>query len=143
MNSFKPLLITVLLAIAFTQVNTEAIATPCMKDTNPDYERWASFSMPDCWCYEYQHAGDINGLLLYDWYPVTQDDLTAFVLVYMEGPDGLLEEGICADLDHEALYGWYAVSQDDLAIIVANFMKPYTDVIPKPHASHYNFFITP
>ena len=108
----------------------------CMMDTHPDYTRWAAIGKPDCWCYVNQHAGDINGVALYGYYPVSNEDLAIFVGAFMD-PAG----DICADLNHVALYGYYPVSNEDLAIFVPNFMTP--TVSANPNVAHYNFYITP
>jgi len=143
MKSIKPFLTVVFLVIAFTHLNIEAVADTCMMPTHPDYVNWVDEGKPDCWCYQYQHAGDIDGIVLYDFYPSSQNDLTAFISAFMKGPDDLPVEGICADLDHKPLYDYYPVSQDDLQIFVKYFMKPKESFPPKPNASHYAFYVTP
>ena len=97
-----------------------------IKDSNHTY--WVQMGSPDCWCYQRQCYGDIDGEMLYDWYPVSQSDLSIFTNSYLKSFEELPEGGVCCDLDHKSLYGYYPVSGSDLEIISDYYMLGYNNV---------------
>lgn len=128
---------------------------PAPLDT--EYNTWASWSKPDCWCYQFQCRGDVDGHKLGP-YQTQLADLNVFKLSFNK-PDAVLtgvaighDKGICADFDHKKL-GPYRVQLNDLNILKAYFNKPYTSTYPcdVTDATHgyptlltgpFNFWIT-
>jgi hypothetical protein len=78
---------------------------------------------PDCWCYQRQCRGDINGAPLGP-YHVQSADLTIFKLAYFKTCAVLagVTNGICADLNHAPL-GPYRVQAADLTIFKTYYFK--------------------
>ena len=84
-----------------TDCNVDLLPVTCLNSAAPEFDEWQAWGSPDCWCYERQCRGDINGeLTLNKW--VQALDLTMFRAAFnktdleLEG----IADGICADLNH-------------------------------------------
>ncbi len=107
----------------------------CVKETAPFYADWVAFGKPDCWCYQRNCRGDINGtregnaVTGYIW--VYTQDLPTFLAAYgvKEAPKGpgimSVTDGICADLNRtregNAVTGYIRVYTQDLPIFLASY----------------------
>jgi hypothetical protein len=107
----------------------------CMATTNPRYADWVDWKgngpdagdKPDCWCYQKQCHGDIDGAL-FGPFPVAANDFTALKAAISIPTAMLPDPGICADLNH-APFGPFRVASDDFAelkrwISIPNAMVP-------------------
>lgn len=121
----------------------------CMKDTAAGYDNWLAAQEPDCWCYEYQPLGDLDGLeqgIGIVAKRVGSVDLGLFAPVYGKKRAQLVGDEICADLDHlDQGIGIVAkaVGSVDLAIIAGNYGKKTAQLDSSPYAADYNFWVNP
>jgi len=123
----------------------------CVKSTAPFYATWVLFGKPDCWCYQRNCRGDVNGLksglgLNVKW--VNSADLTVFAAAYNVNQAELQVldvggvPGICAD-NNRAKSGlglnikW--VNSSDLGIFASYFNLNVADV-PVCDMTNYNFW---
>lgn len=111
----------------------------CVKDTAPFHADWVAWGMPDCWCFQKQCNGDINGSSFIG-KPVTTADLNTFKLAF-NVTDAVLAgvaNGICADLNHAAFIGKRVTTVD------LNTFKTYFNIaeasVPVCSATNYNFW---
>jgi hypothetical protein len=92
-----------------------------------EYNDWFAWGRPDCWCYERQCRGDIDGKQVGPFW-VQALDLGVFRASFglMDGPlgdilievppgSGIFVPGICADLDHKKI-GPFRVQANDIKI---------------------------
>jgi hypothetical protein len=84
---------------------------------------WDAWDKPDCWCYQRQCRGDINGQKLGPYW-VQMADLATFKAAYLKIDTILatIPNGICADLNHKKL-GPYRVQMADLTIFKTYYLK--------------------
>jgi hypothetical protein len=106
------------------------VSTDCLMSTAPEYAAWVSFGKPDCWCYQRQCRGDVDGLKVGPYW-VQSNDLTKFRLAFNKTDTQLQAitgwNGVCADFDH-AKVGPYRVQSNDLTIFRTYFNKAETSV---------------
>ncbi len=136
----------------------ECGAQECMKttasgypagDPGQGYINWVAAGNPDCWCYEYQHLGDVDGKEQGTGAfakRVSGDDLDLFAPVYGKKRSQLVGDEICADLDHlDQGTGAFAkaVASVDLDILATNFGKKTSQLDSSPYAGDYNSWIIP
>lgn len=134
-----------------------SIPQECVKSTAPFYADWVAFGKPDCWCYQRNCRGDINGtregnaVTGYIW--VYTQDLPTFLAAYgvKEPPKGpgvaTITNGICADLNRSregnAVTGYIRVYTQDLPIFLANYgvkEPPKGPGVPVCDSANYNFW---
>ena len=121
----------------------------CMKDTAAGYANWDAAGQPDCWCYQYQPLGDIDGLeqgIGPFAKRIASVDLGLFAPVYGKKRSQLAGNEICCDLDHlDQGIGPFAkaVASVDLGILATNYGKKTSQLDSSPYAGDYNFWITP
>ncbi|MCK5175728.1 MAG: BACON domain-containing protein, partial [Planctomycetes bacterium] len=123
------------------QTVSVTFARDCMAETHWDYDDWTVFGKPDCWCYEYQCRGDIDGKAQFGGtVRVFSDDLAIFLPVY--GAPGVTSPpGICADIDRSSNFGGMVrVFSDDLYCFLPNYGKPN---IAPCYAMDFNYWVTP
>lgn len=125
----------------------------CVKSTAPFYQTWVDFGKPDCWCYQRNCRGDVNGLksgytpATYVW--VNSQDLQILAAAFNKFPSVLQTvevngvKGICAD-NNRAKSGYTAstyvwVNSQDLTEFAKYFNKFPVDV-PVCDQTHYNFW---
>ena len=121
--------------------------TDCLNSSAPGYTDWSSayWAKPDCWCYERQCRGDIDGkLTMGKW--VQAKDLTIFRNAFLlaDADLKLVANGICADLNHKKDMG-KRVQAKDLTILRTYFLEatvPSCDQAPII-TGPYNFWKTP
>jgi len=132
-----------------TECNVVLAEPECLVDDGgTEYDNWVYWDRPDCWCYQRQCRGDIDGLQLGPLW-VSGNDLIIFKTA-LNKPELLIPAGgECADLDHLKL-GPLWVSGNDLTILKAYLNKPATLVPPcdsdqdgVPDGVIYNFWTTP
>jgi hypothetical protein len=118
----------------------------CLQEAASEFAEWQAWGEPNCWCYQYQCRGDVDGLKIGFW-RVNAADLTAFRAAFflMDGPLAALPDGICSDLDHLKV-GFWRVNAADLAEFRTYFFV--MDPIPSCDAAPiitgpYNFWLTP
>ncbi|HOQ05957.1 MAG TPA: hypothetical protein PKY88_12180 [Anaerohalosphaeraceae bacterium] len=133
------------------------IPPECVKSTAPFYADWVAFGKPNCWCYQRNCRGDINGtregnaVTGYIW--VYTQDLSTFLAAYgiKEPPKGpgvaTITNGICADLNRtregNAVTGYIRVYTQDLPILLANYgvkEPPKGPGVPVCDSANYNFW---
>ncbi len=108
---------------------------------------WDDWGKPDCWCYQYQCRGDINGQKTTLW-RVQSKDLTIFRAAFFQKDPELaaIPNGICADLNHVKTTLW-RVQSKDLTIFRTYFFVKDPGVPPCDEApiitGPYNFWTTP
>jgi hypothetical protein len=112
------------------------ICADCFPSEYSTYNDWVAFSKPDCWCWQYQCDGDVDGTTetFFD-YRVYGKDLAAVVANWKKKADDPTLNP-CADIDHKAetLFN-YRVYGKDLATVVANWKKKDGDLpgdCPRP-----------
>jgi hypothetical protein len=111
----------------------------CMKATHPDYATWVLYGKPDCWCYDAQCKGDVDGMTQF----------AGAVNIFSDDVDILLPNyatlvttvpGVCADIDHMTQFaGAVNVFSDDVDILLPNYATLATDC----DMTHFNFWIVP
>ena len=84
---------------------------------------WAAWGKPNCWCYQYQCRGDINGKKT-GLYRVHLSDLQLLATAYNKTDTALaaIPNGICADINHKKT-GLYRVQLLDLQELSKYFNK--------------------
>jgi hypothetical protein len=126
------------------------IVTDCLIGGNAgsaEFSDWETWGKPDCWCYQRQCRGDINGSKLGPYW-VQAADLATFKAAYFKTNAVLatVPNGICADLNHKPL-GPYRVQAADLTIFKTYYFKAEALVPPCDAApvitGPYNFWTTP
>ncbi len=124
-----------------------ASATTCLSDTAPEFADWQAWGEMNCWCYQYQCRGDIDGTKVGFW-RVQALDLATFRAAFfqMDGPLAAVPNGICADLDHSRI-GYWHVGAPDLALFRMYFLQldaavPSCDADPV-YTGPYNFWTSP
>ena len=122
----------------------------CIMSDSPMYADWVGYGkwvMPNCWCYQWQCRGDIDGIKQ-GTARVSTFDLAIFVDAFGDADFKMDQIKICADLDHKK-QGTSRVSTDDLAIFIQYFGRADFKVQPCPMdwdgvgGDDYNFWITP
>jgi hypothetical protein len=107
----------------------------CIDSGAASYADWISLGSPDCWCYERQCNGDVDGLSvgskLKGFAHVETNDLNVLLASWnvkepTKGPGILsIPQGECADFDHTAvgskLKGFARVETNDLNLLLANW----------------------
>jgi hypothetical protein len=109
------------------QVPAEAPDT-CLNSAATEYAEWQSWGSPDCWCYQRQCRGDIDGQrILMKW--VQGADLTIFRSAFLLSDLDLaaVTDGICADLDHKRIL-MKRVQGADLTILRTYFLESDANV---------------
>jgi hypothetical protein len=108
---------------------------------------WAAWGKPNCWCYQYQCRGDINGKKT-GLYRVHLSDLQLLATAYNKTDTALaaIPNGICADINHKKT-GLYRVHLTDLAELAKYYNKtdasvPSCDAAPLT-TGPYNFWKVP
>jgi hypothetical protein len=108
---------------------------------------WVAWGKPDCWCYQYQCRGDINGKKTGP-YRVQTADLAVLAAAFnkLDAQLAAIPNGICADLNHKKT-GPYRVQTADLAELAKYFNKldasvPACNVAPLT-TGPYNFWKVP
>ncbi|MHC5120835.1 MAG: hypothetical protein ACYSO7_04890 [Planctomycetota bacterium] len=114
---------------------TITVPTDCIAPAAATYADWVSLGKPDCWCYEKQCNGDVDGLSvgskLKGFAHVETNDLNVLLAAWnvkepTKGPGILsIPNGVCADFDHVAvgskLKGFARVETNDLNLLLANW----------------------
>jgi hypothetical protein len=111
----------------------------CLSSAAREYAEWHQWGEPDCWCYQRQCRGDIDGLQQGPFW-VSLNDLNIFRICFNQMTP--LPPGCeCADLDH-ALQGPFPVSLNDLIIIRQYFNQMAVPVCDQPpiYTGPYNFW---
>jgi len=94
------------------------VITDCLKDLGgQEYDDWAAFGKPDCWCFRRQCKGDADNLIAGPYW-VNSGDLSLFKSAFNQSP--LPAGGICCDFDHMAA-GPYRVASTDLTVFKTYF----------------------
>ena len=118
----------------------------CVKSTASIYADWVAWGKPDCWCYERQCNGDINGKKEpIGTAQVGATDLGIFKNAFGKNPTdlALVVNGICADLNHKKEpIGVARVGATDLGTFKLYYGKALAAIPACPNAD-YNFWITP
>ncbi|NIP24717.1 MAG: hypothetical protein GWN67_29290 [Phycisphaerae bacterium] len=119
----------------------------CLNKNAVGYADWTAWSRPDCWCYQRQCRGDIDGIKTGPFW-VAIPDLNIFRSAFNKFDTQLvtIPNGICADLDHIKT-GPFRVAIPDLNIFRAYFNKttllvPTCDQ-PPIYSGPYNFWTKP
>jgi len=120
-------------------VTVAFVETKCMKSTAPEYAVWQAWGEPDCWCYDRQCRGNVDGKKTYLRY-VSSTDLDLFKQAYNKNDAALalITNGMCANLDHAKTYLRF-VSSTDLDIFKTYYNKPDASV-PVCDMTNYNFW---
>jgi hypothetical protein len=100
------------------------ISPDCFPSTYSRYNDWVALGKPDCWCWQYQCDGDVDGATeTFFNYRVYGKDLAAVVANWKKKADDPTLNP-CADIDHKAETVFnYRVYGKDLATVVANWKK--------------------
>jgi hypothetical protein len=98
----------------------------CMAPGGPGYADWVTLGKPDCWCYQKQCHGDINGAN-FGPFAVAANDFDALKAAISKPT--LLPGQECADLNH-AKFGPFRVAADDFAELKLWISKPAASVPP-------------
>lgn len=127
---------------------TVPVPETCVKESAPFYNDWLGASgtllptklwdKPDCWCYERQCHGDMNGLKA-GLFWVQATDLAIFITGFNKMDTSLSQTSICADINHVKT-GLFHSQATDLGLFVDYFNKM---VVPACPADDYNFWIVP
>ncbi|MHC4642535.1 MAG: DUF7901 domain-containing protein [Planctomycetota bacterium] len=119
----------------------------CLNRHAVGYNDWLAWGSPDCWCYQKQCRGDINGKLFLG-KPVTLADLNTFKLAFNQPDPNVMAitDGICADLNHRPFLG-KRVTLADLTIFKTYFnvidaLVPKCDLVPI-YSGPYNYWTKP
>jgi hypothetical protein len=118
----------------------------CLRCTGPDYPDWVAWGKPNCWCYERQCRGDINGKKdgIGKKFYVAGPDLARLKLAYAKSDADLklIANGICSDLNHKAdgVAVKYRVSGTDLGIFKLYYAK---DDAAVPSCDMLRFYVLP
>jgi hypothetical protein len=128
-----------------------AVAADCVKADAPFYTEWVgagkNWDKPDCWCYERNCRGDIDGVKV-GLYWVQTNDLGTFIAAFNKGDLKMDQTLICADLDHKKV-GLYRCQTNDLTEFIKHFNKGQLKVPVCPldwdadGDDDYNGWITP
>jgi hypothetical protein len=88
-----------------------------------EYANWVAWGKPDCWCYQYQCRGDINGKKTGP-YRVQLLDLQLLAAAYLKSDADLakIAGGICSDINHTKT-GPYRVQLLDLQRLASYYLK--------------------
>jgi hypothetical protein len=119
----------------------------CLNKNAVGYADWTAWSRPDCWCYQRQCRGDIDGIKTGPFW-VAIPDLNIFRSAFNKFDTQLvtIPNGICADLDHIKT-GPFRVAIPDLNIFRAYFNKTtlFVPVCDQPpiYTGPYNFWTKP
>jgi O-glycosyl hydrolase len=99
----------------------------CLSSGAPEYADWTVWGKPDCWCYDRQCRGDIDGRKIVSW--VSLADLNLLKSAFNKADTILknIPNGICADLNH-AKTGGVRVQTADFHILKSFFDKAETSV---------------
>lgn len=111
----------------------------CLKITAPEYNTWAAWGKPDCWCYDRQCRGNVDGKKTFLRY-VSSTDLDLFKQAYNKTDSALalVPNGMCANLDHAKTFLRF-VSSTDLDIFKTYYNK--TDAsVPVCPMTNINFW---
>jgi hypothetical protein len=105
-----------------------APSAECMAGTNPAKTAWDAWGQPDCWCYQRNCRGDINGIKTGPFW-VQSLDKTAFRAAFNKNDIALagIANGICADLNR-AKTGPFRVQALDKGIFRTYFNQSETIV---------------
>jgi parallel beta-helix repeat protein len=108
------------------RVDMGADEVGCLSIYADEYDDWVSWGKPDCWCYERQCRGDIDGLyvlveLAKIWVTSADQDILVSAFGKTDAELEGIEDGICADVDHIAHFN-RRVALSDL-----NILKDYID----------------
>jgi len=106
--------------------NQNYMATQCLNPASAGYGAWVSLSRPQCWCYNRQCRGDINGILSGPYW-VNILDMNLFKAAYAQFDTALPPGGECADLNHFKS-GPYRVNILDMNIFKLYYAKFATSV---------------
>jgi hypothetical protein len=119
----------------------------CLNSTASEYPDWFFLNKPDCWCYQRQCRGNINGKKTGPYW-VQLLDLQAFSAAFnkMDAQLAAIPNGICADINHKKT-GPYRVQLLDLQELSKYFNKmeaqvPMCDQAPLL-TGPYNYFVEP
>ncbi len=113
------------------------------------YVNWVAGGKPGCWCYEFQHLGDVDGKEQGTGpfaKRIASVDLNLFAPAYGKKRSQLVGGEICADLDHlDQGAGAFAkaVGSVDLGILATNYGKKTSQLDSSPYAADYNYWIIP
>ena len=93
-----------------------------------EYADWVAWGKPNCWCYQYQCRGDINGKKNFG-VRVQLLDLQALAAAFNKNDAALaaIPNGICADVNHKKNFG-VRVQLLDLQELAKYFNKPDAQV---------------
>jgi hypothetical protein len=112
-----------------------------------EHADWVAWGRPNCWCYQYQCRGDINGKKNFG-FRVQLLDLQALVAAYNKNDTVLagIPNGICADINHKKNFG-FRVQLLDLQELVKYYNKsdaqvPSCDAAPLT-TGPYNYWTLP
>jgi hypothetical protein len=99
----------------------------CLSSGAPEYADWTVWGKPDCWCYDRQCRGDIDGRKIVSW--VSLADLNLLKSAFNKADTILknIPNGICADINH-AKTGGLRVQTADFHILKSFFDKAETSV---------------
>jgi len=115
-----------------------ACAPPeCVKSTAPFYSVWVQFGKPNCWCYQRNCRGDVDGLKQLSYWVFTAD-LTALKAAFGAQDGDLTGTKICSDLDRAKQLS-YRVFTADLTILKSYFALQEASV-PVCDMTNYNFW---
>jgi len=100
--------------------------TDCVNSDAPFYTEWEGgpnyfWSKPDCWCFQRQCRGDMDGIKNGPFWVAIQD-LNIYRMSYGKTDPFLTQQTICADLDHIRT-GPFRVAIPDLNIFRLYFNK--------------------
>jgi hypothetical protein len=99
------------------QIDMGADELGCLSRDANEYDDWAYWDFPDCWCYQRQCRGDSNGGQEGPfWVSLVDLNLLRDAVDKQEADLRQIPNGICADFDHQA-QGPFRVSLIDLNII--------------------------
>jgi hypothetical protein len=122
----------------------------CLSEDATEFSDWQTWGEPNCWCYQYQCRGDINGQKTMLWRVQALDlDMFRAAFFVQDGPLASVvtygEPGICADLNHTKTMLWRVQALD-----LDEFRNYFfvTDPIPACDEAPvitgpYNFWLTP
>ncbi|NIR62686.1 MAG: hypothetical protein GWO10_02545 [candidate division Zixibacteria bacterium] len=117
----------------------------CLNKNAVGYADWVAWGKPDCWCYQRQCRGDIDGIKTGPFW-IAIPDLNTFRNCFNKFDAALPPGCICADLDHLKT-GPFRVAIPDLNIFRQYFNKmealvPICDQ-PPIYTGPYNFWTKP
>jgi hypothetical protein len=120
--------------------------TFCMRTIGQGYTNWVNAGKPDCWCYQFQRLGDVDGKEQGSGVTakrVGSVDFTLFTPVYGKKRSQLVGSDICSDLDHLDQGSGVtakAVGSVDFGIISTNYGKKTSQLNSAPYAGDYYYW---